>query len=149
MPINTDGGGNTTLEQDWTTVESTTGRLGTPVDAATSSMFVYHANGKVAGQVWFNSGTSNLSKGRNSFTVKDSFCGDGWTVFAQYKKSSWNNPVVSRQYTDGVSCSSSPREFSVSIAGDVSRQKFIWRGCKQSENDLKVECEDYVGDYLD
>ncbi|WP_440105361.1 hypothetical protein [Streptosporangium sp. H16] len=117
--------------------------------AATSSMNVYHAAGNVAGTVWFNSGTSNMAKGRNSFTVRDGLCDDGWTVYAQYKKSSWNNPVVSWRYTDGVSCNGGTRELSVSISGDVSRQKFIWRGCKQSESNLKVECEDYISDYLD
>jgi hypothetical protein len=117
--------------------------------AATTSMNVYHAAGNVAGTVWFNSGTSNMTHGRNSFTVKDGLCNDGWAVYAQYKKSSWNNPLVGWRYTDAASCNGGTREFSVSISGDVSKQKFIWRGCKQSENDLSVECEDYVGDSLD
>ncbi|MCT9935186.1 hypothetical protein N5079_33795 [Planotetraspora sp. A-T 1434] len=118
-------------------------------DAATSSMIVYHASGAVAGEVWFNSGTTNMSKGRNSFTVRDRFCDDGWMVYAEYKKSSWNNPLVAWRYTDGASCNGGDTELSVSISGDVTRQKFIWRGCKQSEHDFTVECEDYVSDYLD
>jgi hypothetical protein len=56
--------------------------------AASTNSVVHHAGGKVAGEVWFNSGFSadhdNNNKpskfGENSFTIRDKFCGDGWGI---------------------------------------------------------------------
>lgn len=119
-------------------------------EASTSNRIIYYSDGTTAaGEVWFNSGTSNISRGRNSFTVKDRICDDGWMIFAEYKRSTWNNPLVSWKYTDGASCWGGRTEFDVSIAGDVPREKFIWRTCRQSERDLSIKCTDYVSDYLD
>jgi hypothetical protein len=61
-----------------------------PATAATSQAFVYHADGAVAGEVWFNSGYHAAHQGHpqhgfNSFTIKDEFCGDGWGVGVQWQ----------------------------------------------------------------
>lgn len=37
------------------------------------------------GFVWYNAGTHNMDKGRNSFTVKDDHCGDGFKPFVYYE----------------------------------------------------------------
>lgn len=113
-----------------------------PALAATSQTTVYHWSGArpVAGKVWFNSGTHNPAKGRNSFTVKDSMCGDGWAIFALYRIG--DGPL---RQTRNVSCD----EFSVSVAGNVARTRITWWGCKASQNDPVDECESSKSDWVD
>jgi hypothetical protein len=60
-----------------------------PASASSTSGIVYHANGNIAGEVWFNSGYSAIHDGRpqfgeNTFTVKDRFCGDGWGIGVEW-----------------------------------------------------------------
>jgi hypothetical protein len=58
--------------------------------ASTSHGFVNHADGAVAGEVWFNSGLhaqhhGHPEHGFNSFTIKDLFCGDGWGIGVEWQ----------------------------------------------------------------
>lgn len=59
--------------------------LPTRASASSTNSVVHHADGKVAGEVWFNSGFSaghdgNPKFGENTFTLRDKFCGDGWGI---------------------------------------------------------------------
>jgi hypothetical protein len=62
-----------------------------PAAASTSHEVVHHAAGEIAGEVWFNSGnhathsTSQPENGFNSFTFKDTFCGDGWGIGVEWQ----------------------------------------------------------------
>jgi hypothetical protein len=60
-----------------------------PAAASTSHSKVYHADGNVAGEAWFNSGLHAKHQGHpehgfNSFTIKDLFCGDRWGIGVQW-----------------------------------------------------------------
>lgn len=62
-----------------------------PAAAATSHEVVNHAAGNLAGEVWFNSGNhaahvieDGAKYGFNSFTLTDSFCGDGWGIGVEW-----------------------------------------------------------------
>jgi hypothetical protein len=55
---------------------------GTPAVAATTEQPTATSG---VGYAWFNSGTHNMAKGRNSFTVKDNRCGDGYITFVYYE----------------------------------------------------------------
>ncbi|GAB2952656.1 hypothetical protein [Streptomyces heilongjiangensis] len=65
----------------------------TPATAPTSHQIVEHADGSIAGQLWFNSGnhathsTSHPENGFNSFTIKDTFCGCGWGIGVEWQLS--------------------------------------------------------------
>jgi hypothetical protein len=94
---------------------------------------VYHAAGSAAGQIWFNSGTANLSKGRNSFTVKDVLCGDSWSIYVQYRYTDAHG--VRQQGSKYLPGDCSPVEWSGSIAGaQPVPLTFYWRGCKWDVN---------------
>ncbi|MFI6706612.1 hypothetical protein ACIBF7_09290 [Nonomuraea sp. NPDC050478] len=88
-----------------------------PASAATSESAAYWNDRPVA-KAWFNSGTHNMSKGRNSFTLKVE---EGATEAGLY----WERPSVSgsgqirRLYGSG-------NEVSFSISGAVSRRVQIW-----------------------
>ncbi len=68
-------------------VGATTLVASAPAAAATTEQYMYHRSGAQAhaGSVWYNAGTHNPGKGRNSFTVKDELCGDGWISFVYYE----------------------------------------------------------------
>lgn len=53
--------------------------------AATSYQSVSADAGYLMAEVWFNSGTHNMSKGRNSFTLKDHDCNNGWDARVEWK----------------------------------------------------------------
>lgn len=116
--------------------------------AATSHSLVYHWSGSrpVAGEVWFNSGTHRPDLGRNSFTVKDRYCSDGWAIGARYQigSGSWRWTRLLACYRPAVSA-----EFHVSVAGDVARQTIRWQGCKVSETSGAYECEAQRTDVVD
>jgi hypothetical protein len=57
---------------------------GTAARAATSGSYIHNDNNQIMVEVWFNSGTHNMSKGRNSFTLKDYICGDGYTAYVSW-----------------------------------------------------------------
>lgn len=65
-----------------------------PATASTSNQVVHHADGNIAGEVWFNSGNhaqhsveDGAKYGFNSFTIKDTFCGDGWGIGVEWQLS--------------------------------------------------------------
>jgi hypothetical protein len=105
---------------------------------------VYHAAGNTAGIVWFNSGTANMNKGRNSFTVKDDFCGDGWSIYVQYSyRDAQGTPHEGSKYLSGDCV---PVEWSGSIAGaQPTLLPFQWRGCKWAVNHSSADtCEPWI-----
>jgi hypothetical protein len=61
----------------------------TPANAWTT-MAEIRSNGVLRGKIWYNAGTHNLSKGRNSFTVKDEYCADGIAIRVY-----WSHPYGS------------------------------------------------------
>jgi eukaryotic-like serine/threonine-protein kinase len=94
---------------------------------------VYHAAGNAAGQIWFNSGTANPSKGRNSFTVKDVLCGDSWSIYVQYTYTDAHG--VRQHGSKYLSGDCNPVEWSGSVAGaQPAPLTFQWRGCKWDVN---------------
>ncbi|MBV9450408.1 MAG: hypothetical protein JO345_31415 [Streptosporangiaceae bacterium] len=119
--------------------------------ASTSHEWVFHANGRVAGEVWYNAANSNLSKGWNSFTVKDEFCGDGWSVGVQWATQSGNwEGAPHYVHGDCQGGGSHPDETSFSITDGHSAPGEIvtWRGCKESTTDGSIECEAWVHDKI-
>jgi hypothetical protein len=101
--------------------------------ASSTHEFVYHASGKVAGEVWFNSGYSAAHDGRpqfgeNTFTVRDQFCGDGWGIGA-----SWilNGKEYSKQATGDCS----PVEVTFQANPNQPQAvEFRWRAFKWDTN---------------
>jgi len=65
--------------------------LPTWASASSTNSVVHHAGGKVAGEVWFNSGFSAGHDGKpakfgeNTFTIRDKFCGDSWAIGVWWK----------------------------------------------------------------
>jgi hypothetical protein len=113
-------------------------------DGGKTEESVYHAAGNAAGYIWFNSGTANLSKGRNSFTVKDVFCGDGWSIYVQYMYTDADGG--SQQGSKYLSGDCSPVEWSGSIADAQSAPlDFQWRGCKWAVDHNNADtCEPWI-----
>lgn len=110
----------------------------------TTHEFAYHADGKKAGEAWFNSGITNPSKGRNSFTLKDLFCGDGWSVRVEYNWSTGGSSTYGHSDLDG-DCS--PVEKTLSIANSLGGKSyaFHWRICKWDVNHKSpMTCESWV-----
>ncbi|MER7212280.1 hypothetical protein ABZ470_02800 [Streptosporangium sp. NPDC020072] len=112
--------------------------------AATSHQVVYHADGNWAGEVWFNAGTHNMAKGRNSFTVKDTFCGDGWKVGVHYEIPALN---IYRTFMLNGDCSGES-SFSV-VSYDVAPSAIHWWGLKTSTTENLTTYESQVNDYVD
>lgn len=108
-----------------------------PVDnGGTTHEYVYHAAGNLAGEAWFNSGTANMSKGRNSFTIKDLFCGDGWGIQVEYWFDDANKSRVQGNLRLPGDCG--PVEESRSISGGSNALPttlaFHWRAGKYDNN---------------
>ena len=105
-------------------------------NGGTTHEFVYHAAGNIAGEAWFNSGTANLTKGRNSFTIKDDFCGDGWAIEVEYY---WYDTAGNYHYgyrAEPADCSGS-WEWSPSIAGaQPTSLTFHWHAGKWDPNGI-------------
>jgi hypothetical protein len=104
-------------------------------NGGTTHEFVLHSAGNKAGEAWFNSGTANLSKGRNSFTLKDLFCGDGWAILVQYY---YTDPQGTQHgLTALLKGDCNPIERSFSVAGALSKPvTFHWRAGKWDVNGL-------------
>ncbi len=113
-------------------------------NGGTTNEVVYHAAGNAAGTAWFNSGTANMRKGRNSFTVKDLFCGDGWSIYVQYSYTDAQG--TSRSGSKYLSGDCSPVEWSGSIVGAQPKAlAFRWRGCKWDTNHRSADtCEPWI-----
>ena len=115
-------------------------------DAATSHVWVRHAAGNAAGEVWFNSGPHNLDRGYNSFTIKDAMCNDGWGIKVRYQvsgSSGWN-------WTSGVACDGGgARERNVTIPGKSKYVKMTWYGCKYAlDGTYQPECNGPANDQV-
>ncbi|GIH02153.1 hypothetical protein Rhe02_02200 [Rhizocola hellebori] len=122
---------------------------GAPAQAATSHQLIYHWSGSrpVAGEVWYNAGNHNPSVGRNSFTVKDRMCGDGWVPLAQYViyDASAGYWEFKSGTINGVSCGERSES---AWTGSTQTEPFSikWRGCKRSTSNGAVECEGWKYD---
>ncbi|MFB9207638.1 hypothetical protein ACFFV7_41105 [Nonomuraea spiralis] len=117
---------------------------GGAAQAATSEQVIHHADGKAAGHVWFNSGTHNMEKGRNSFTVKDVFCGDGWKAGVQFEVPQLG---ISGWYASRGDCAGEA-SFSAD-EGDLPRSVIYWRGFKASTTETLYTYEPWMTDYVD
>ncbi|MFI7543456.1 hypothetical protein [Actinoplanes sp. NPDC049599] len=113
--------------------------------AATSSAVVYHASGRVAGYVFYNAGTHNMAKGRNSFTVVDSFCGDGWAVGVQ-----WRSVAAGEVIAQGILTAPDCKEasFSVHSYGRGYSTPISYTPLKASVNDGGMTREATVEDVI-
>lgn len=108
-------------------------------NGGTTQEVVYHASGKTAGQVWFNSGTANPAKGRNSFTVKDDFCGDGWAIEVEYYWYDTAGNLHSGGALEPADCSAGSWESSFSIVGAQSTSlTFYWHAGKWDVNGISA-----------
>lgn len=101
----------------------------TEADAASTSEVVYHADGKVAGEVWFNSGYSAIHDGHpqygeNSFTVKDRFCGDGWGIGVEWELNGKYNVTYATKDCDPV------EKTFVAALSQPRATRFQWRPFK-------------------
>lgn len=109
-------------------------------NGGTTHEFVHHASGRIAAEAWFNSGTANLAKGRNSFTIKDDFCRDGWAIeieYYWYDTSGYEHDGAAYEPTD---CSGSSWEDSFSIAGAQSTSlTFYWHAGKWDVNGISAD----------
>jgi hypothetical protein len=101
-----------------------------PAEAASTSGIVYHANGRVAGEVWFNSGYSAIHDGKpqfgeNTFTVKDRFCGDGWGIGVEWvlNGKSYSRRVTGDCRHDDITFQANPNQ---PIATRFSWRPFKW-----------------------
>jgi len=83
------------------------------------------------GYVWYNAGTSNMAKGRNSFTVKDDHCGDGYKTFVYYEIYDHRSPNGSGGYNysdrliNGQVIAEDCREVSISVYGPPATTDYI------------------------
>jgi hypothetical protein len=114
------------------------------MNGETGHEFVYHAAGNAAGEAWFNSGTANLSKGRNSFTIKDLNCGDFWSIYVEYNYTDTQGMYrTGSKYLHG-DCR--PVEWSGSIAdAQPTSSSFRWRACKWDVNHVSSDtCEPWI-----
>lgn len=105
-------------------------------NGGTTHEYVYHAARNPAGESWFNSGTANTSKGRNSFTIKDLLCDDDWGIQVQYWFYDANESLVQGNLRLPGDCS--PVEESRSIPGGSNALSttltFHWRAGKYDNN---------------
>ncbi|MCP2338694.1 hypothetical protein [Actinomadura rupiterrae] len=113
-------------------------------NGGTTHEFVYHAAGNLAGEAWFNSGSANPSKGQNSFTIKDLFCGDGWSIYVK-----WVGRNPDGSLSGGVAYlhgDCDPVERSLSVSGPRSASlPFSWSACKWDTNHLSADtCEPWI-----
>jgi hypothetical protein len=91
--------------------------LATPASAATSQASVWYNDKKVA-SIWFNSGTHNMSVGRNSFTLKVE-SGASWAGVR------WWIPGITPSNGTMMKIYGSGAERSWSVAGAQSSPKTI------------------------
>jgi hypothetical protein len=108
----------------------------TAAQAATSGILKRNAGGAYQVEVWYNSGTHNMSKGRNSFTLKDHICNDGYSAYVY-----WSGATSGSR---SVSCG----EISFSTAGDVARTSIGYYLCAIYTNG-SYSCSATVYDYQD
>jgi hypothetical protein len=97
--------------------------FGTAAAHAATSQYAYTRpdNGAYMAEAWFNSGTHNMSKGRNSFTLKDHVCNDGFLARVEWKGARYTSSRT--RWTD---CG----EESFSIEpNDVTSSKISWTIC--------------------
>jgi hypothetical protein len=120
-----------------------------PAAASTSHGFVHHAAGEIAGEVWFNSGnhavhsTSQPESGFNSFTLQDTFCGDGWGIGVEW------------QLSDGVFTHHGPADCgpevdyetgqATSIVLGFNWRPFMWHGAGQYDTVYGAWQSDWMG----
>lgn len=102
----------------------------------TTHEYVYHAAGNIAGEAWFNSGTANPSKGRNSFTIKDDLCNDGWAIEVHFKIAGSNTLNIVGLNSDCTG-SSSERSFSA-YGAQPSPQTLLWQACKRDTHGISA-----------
>lgn len=94
----------------------------TAAHAATSQQAHVNAStGAYMAEAWFNSGTHNMAKGRNSYTLKDHICNDSFLAQVEWKGARYNGTR-----TRWADCG----EESFSIEpNDVGATKISWRIC--------------------
>ena len=113
---------------------------GTAAQAATSGYLIRNSNNQIMVEVWFNSGTHNMSKGRNSFTLKDHICGDSYVAKLWWRKADG----VKRQRI--INCG----EVSFSIEpNDVPRYQFAYEICASHTTNGTGWCGVGLRDYVD
>ncbi|GGQ68511.1 hypothetical protein [Couchioplanes azureus] len=104
-----------------------TGLAAAPAQAATS----WGPTPDGVGQVWYNAGTHNMQKGRNSFTVKDNRGGDGWKTFVYYEIYNSRTPTgtggynYSNLFTKGWVVAEDGTEVSRSVLGGTTPTSYI------------------------
>lgn len=110
----------------------------TAAQAATTQRIIRDSSYNIVAEAWFNSGTHNLSKGRNSFTVKD-YGSCNPAAFVEW----WG----ARNGYYYVGCGES--SFSIE-PNNVARAAIAWRICLMNTNNFTlVTCTSPVSDSID
>ncbi|MEX5636601.1 DUF2599 domain-containing protein [Parafrankia sp. FMc2] len=120
-----------------------------PAHAASTNSIVYHADGAVAGEVWFNSGFSSEHVGApqfgpNTFTVRDRFCGDGWGVGVE-----WTVGGHTDTWRSAGDCGPEEVTFEAgpnqATAAELSWRSFRWDVNGISDTTYELARDDWMG----
>lgn len=98
-----------------------------PVEASTTHQIMYHADGNVAGEAWWNPGNhmghshGDHGDAINAFTIADKFCGDGWSIGVEWTIDGQRH----ERRLDG-DCEPEEITFETGHGTDIMRE-FVWR----------------------